>query len=409
MCPRQPTPVPSFRGVPEEHRSLHLARPAAVSTRWPRGALEPLCDVLVEASVPVAYKNASARWRSTGPITRPGAGPGGKTTPSRPMTLMPRGAMRSATPREQRTALFRLLRPGGDDGRRRGRCPCPRARPAYRLAGAPVDPAGVMAKTLVPWRRRGDPRRRLADCGYSNRAPLTFAAPPRARRRSGDGPPPGRPGMPRHLRGSCRLQGARCIARPPRTRSSTRAAAVGRPRRSERPTRPASPSWPHTGSPALCAPDADGYQRVICPAAAGKVRCPHKATSLRLSSNARACREHPRAATLLCPKSITVPAQVNEKTRQKHHYAGPAHPPLTTGAPRPERTYASLADPSIGGIRRGWCRLFGLAKNTLMYALESPCATCALSSPSSAADQEPRAAAIGPLALADTAIRPSRR
>jgi hypothetical protein len=28
-----------------------------------------------------------------------------------------------------------------------------------------------------------------------------------------------------------------------------------------------------------------------------------------------------------------------------------------------------MADPSVGGIRRGWCGLFGLAKNTLMYAL----------------------------------------
>jgi hypothetical protein len=34
-----------------------------------------------------------------------------------------------------------------------------------------------------------------------------------------------------------------------------------------------------------------------------------------------------------------------------------------------ERTYASLCDPSVGGIRRGWCRLFGVAKNVLMYAL----------------------------------------
>ena len=34
-----------------------------------------------------------------------------------------------------------------------------------------------------------------------------------------------------------------------------------------------------------------------------------------------------------------------------------------------ERTYASLADPSVGGIRRGWCRLFGRTKNTLMYVL----------------------------------------
>jgi hypothetical protein len=60
---------------------------------------------------------------------------------------------------------------------------------------------------------------------------------------------------------------------------------------------------------------------------------------------------------------------VNEKTRQKHDYAGPAHRDSYARRTAAERTYASLADPSVGGIRRGWCRLFGRAKNTLMYAL----------------------------------------
>ena len=67
--------------------------------------------------------------------------------------------------------------------------------------------------------------------------------------------------------------------------------------------------------------------------------------------------------------SITVAPQVNEKTRQKHDYAGPAHRDSYARRTAAERTYASLADPSVGGIRRGWCRLFGRAKNTLMYAL----------------------------------------
>jgi hypothetical protein len=67
--------------------------------------------------------------------------------------------------------------------------------------------------------------------------------------------------------------------------------------------------------------------------------------------------------------SITVAPQVNEKTRQKHDYAGPAHRASYARRTAAERTYASLADPSVGGIRRGWCRLFGRTKNTLMYAL----------------------------------------
>jgi len=67
--------------------------------------------------------------------------------------------------------------------------------------------------------------------------------------------------------------------------------------------------------------------------------------------------------------NITVLPQVNEKTAQKHDYAGPAHRASYARRTAAERTYASLADPSVGGIRRGWSRLFGRAKNTLMYAL----------------------------------------
>ncbi len=121
---------------------------------------------------------------------------------------------------------------------------------------------------------------------------------------------------------------------------------------------------------ALNAPDDDGYQRVICPAAAGKVRCPHKAASLALSFERPSVSNPPTELPRCCAQvSITVAPQVNEKTRQKHDYAGPAHRDSYARRTAAERTYASLADPSVGGIRRGWCRLFGRAKNTLMYAL----------------------------------------
>lgn len=60
---------------------------------------------------------------------------------------------------------------------------------------------------------------------------------------------------------------------------------------------------------------------------------------------------------------------MNEKTRQAHAYPSAAHRASYGRRTAAERAYASLADPSTGGIRRGWCRLFGLTKNTLMYAL----------------------------------------
>jgi hypothetical protein len=88
---------------------------------------------------------------------------------------------------------------------------------------------------------------------------------------------------------------------------------------------------------------------------------------------------------------------VNEKTRQKHDYAGPKHRVSYNRRTAAERTYASLADPSIGGIRRGWCRLFGLAKNTIMYALAVAVRNVRIvESFERRRDQEARAAAIAP-------------
>jgi hypothetical protein len=94
----------------------------------------------------------------------------------------------------------------------------------------------------------------------------------------------------------------------------------------------------------------------------------HQAASLSLSFDHPSVSHPPEEVPRCCAqRSITVAPQVNEKTRQKHDYAGPAHRDSYARRTAAERTYASLADPSVGGIRRGWCRLFGRTKNTLMY------------------------------------------
>jgi hypothetical protein len=57
---------------------------------------------------------------------------------------------------------------------------------------------------------------------------------------------------------------------------------------------------------ALSAPDDDGYQRVLCPAAAGKVRCPHKAASLALSMDQPSVSKPPTELPRCCAQvSIT--------------------------------------------------------------------------------------------------------
>src|ERR1019366_1250921 len=51
------------------------------------------------------------------------------------------------------------------------------------------------------------------------------------------------------------------------------------------------------------------------------------------------------------------------------HYPSPTHRRSYARRTAAERAYARLADPAGEGVRRGWCRLFGTAKNALMYSL----------------------------------------
>ena len=56
-----PTPVPSFRGVPDHERALHLAAArSGVDAEANAARLDAVTDALVEASVPTAYKGASS-------------------------------------------------------------------------------------------------------------------------------------------------------------------------------------------------------------------------------------------------------------------------------------------------------------------------------------------------------------
>lgn len=107
--------------------------------------------------------------------------------------------------------------------------------------------------------------------------------------------------------------------------------------------------------------DPDGYHRVTCPAAAGKIRCPHRPESMTLGYNRPTITAPPDPPPQCCTqKTVTVPPTVNAKTRQKHDYPGPAWRASYTRRTAVERSYATLKDPATNNIGRGWCRLMGL-------------------------------------------------
>ena len=115
--------------------------------------------------------------------------------------------------------------------------------------------------------------------------------------------------------------------------------------------------------------DADGYRRVGCPAARGKLRCPLRAESMVLEHTRPEVADPPEHPPTCCSqRTITVPASVNAKTAQKHDYPSAEHRRSYARRSAAERAYATVKDPATNDISKGWCRLTGLAPIALFAA-----------------------------------------
>jgi hypothetical protein len=111
----------------------------------------------------------------------------------------------------------------------------------------------------------------------------------------------------------------------------------------------------------LTASDADGYQRVTCPAAAGKIRCPLRPESMTLHRDRPEILTPPHNPPACCTQqTLTIPPDVAAKTRQKHDYPSAAHRRSYARRTGAERTFSTIKDPATTSIARGWCRLTGL-------------------------------------------------
>jgi hypothetical protein len=119
----------------------------------------------------------------------------------------------------------------------------------------------------------------------------------------------------------------------------------------------------------LTADDPDGYHRVQCPAAMGKIRCPLRPASMRLDRDRPEILQPPDHPQACCAQqTITVPPDVNAKTRQKHDYPSAAHRRSYARRTGAERGFATAKDPATNDISRGWCRLMGLTPLMLFTA-----------------------------------------
>ena len=116
----------------------------------------------------------------------------------------------------------------------------------------------------------------------------------------------------------------------------------------------------------LTADDEDGYHRVQCPAAMGKIRCPLRPASMTLDRDRPEILAPPEHPPACCTRqTLTVPPETTAKTAQKHDYPSAAHRRSYARRTGAERGFATAKDPATNDISRGWCRLMGLAPLTL--------------------------------------------
>jgi hypothetical protein len=112
----------------------------------------------------------------------------------------------------------------------------------------------------------------------------------------------------------------------------------------------------------ITADDPDGYHRVACPAVMGKIRCPLRPASMTLDRSRPEILQPPEHPQACCTQqTLTIPPEVNAKTRQKHDYPSAAHRRSYARRTGAERGFATAKDPATNDLRRGWCRLTGLA------------------------------------------------
>ena len=107
----------------------------------------------------------------------------------------------------------------------------------------------------------------------------------------------------------------------------------------------------------------------MCPAAAGKIRCPLRPASMTLDRQRPEILTPPEHPPDCCDQqTLTVPPEVAAKTRQKHDCPSTEHRRSYARRTGAERTFATAKDPASNNIARGWCRLMGLTPLTLWLA-----------------------------------------
>jgi hypothetical protein len=337
----------------------------------PSGPLQGICDDLLEASVPARFTDASTSlavdWTDLESFSRPPPhGTSDCADPEASWGHRKNNLLRSENELFYGYYLSAATMTGQENGP-----PVPELTRRAALSSPRHDPVRAFAPVLTAMPAHGIPLGDiLADCGYSHRDAAAWAIPLRAAGAQlvQDLHPHDRGPKGSHDGAIIANGNLYCPKTPrpllelgPLARTATREQAA---------------DWERTtGELAryklgrLTADDPDGYHRVQCPAATGKIRCPLRPASMRLDRDRPEILQPPDHPQACCAQqTITVPPGVLAKTAQKHDYPSAAWRRSYARRTGAERGFATAKDPASNDISRGWCRLMGLTPLMLFTA-----------------------------------------
>jgi hypothetical protein len=330
----------------------------------PSADLAGTCDDLLEASVPEKFKDASdslaVDWTDMETFSRPPPAKGGDCADPEASW----GHRKNNLLRSENELFYGYYLSAGIMMREENGPAVPELARRMTLSSCRHDPVRALVPVLTRMPEDGIPLGDiLADSGYAHRDAGAWAIPLRA---AGAQPvqdlhPHDRGPKGTHEGAIISNGNLYCPKTPrallelgPLTRSATPEEAAAHDART------AELARYKLGR--LTRDDADGYHRVACPAAAGKIRCPLLPPSMTLDRDRPEILQPPQHPQACCTQqTVTISPDVLAKTAQKHDYPSAAHRRSYARRTGAERGFATAKDPASNDISRGWCRLMGLA------------------------------------------------
>ena len=343
-----------------------LARPEPDGA--PSQALQAACDQLLEASIPAARKNGSsalaADWTDVEAWSRPPRR--GSTECADPEAAW--GHRNSNLPGPKGEMFSGYFLPAAVMVAEEDGPAVPELARRITLAGCDHDPVRQFVTTLLRMARDGvTPGDIIDDSGYAHRDAQAWAVPLRnaGAQLVQDLHPHDRGPRGTH-QGAVVANGNLYCPQTPRTLLELAPPPPGTPGEQVAAHDQRSAELARHKLGRHTADDADGYYRVMCPAAIGKIRCPLRPASMTLNRDRPEILTPPQHPPACCTQqTITVPPDVAAKTRQKHDYPSPQWRRSYRRRTAAERVNATIKDTATTSIARGWCHLTGLTPITL--------------------------------------------